>query len=84
MSTQELEAIKKSLGTILSDDVLNEAINSNNLLEEGFIDSFGVFELATHLENRLNITIPTECLDSKYFSSISNIETLCLKLIKTK
>jgi acyl carrier protein len=84
MHIQVLEVIKESLSVILSEDVIDGAMNSSNLIEEGFIDSFGVFELAAHLESNLDIVIPTEHLDPESFSSIKKLEALCVGLLKEK
>ena len=52
-----------------------------NLIELGFLDSMGVVELLTELEDRFGIEIPLDDFDVEAFSTINKIESYLVKLL---
>jgi len=53
-----------------------ELSNDDSLLEAGVLDSLGVFEVATFIENELGVTIADEDLVPDNFATIQRIANL--------
>ncbi len=67
-----MEPIKKIRDFIINDFLFGDGKkleNNTNLFEEGIIDSTGVIELISFIENTLNIIVKDEDLIADNFSS---------------
>lgn len=51
------------------------------LIESGYLDSFGVMHLLTEVEKQFNISIPVESIIPENFSSAKKIAELIEKII---
>lgn len=59
--------------TVLPRTDRTEVSDDDPLLDAGIIDSMGIFELASHLENTCGVTIEDHELVPENFSSINEI-----------
>lgn len=69
--------MKEKIISILNDideDIVSS--NSDNLLEEGVIDSFTIIEILTEIEDQLGIKIPDDQVLPENFISIDKIVEL--------
>lgn len=53
---------------------------SDSLLDSGLIDSVGIFELVTFLEERFGVQIPDEEIVPEHFETIENLNALVARL----
>lgn len=75
--------IKQTIKTFITENFLfgnDEGLTDDtSFLEEGIIDSTGVLELVTYLEEEFNITIDDEELIPENLDSINNITAFLQK-----
>lgn len=53
---------------------------TDSLLDSGLIDSVGIFELVSFLEERFGVQIPDEEIVPEHFETIENLNALVARL----
>lgn len=85
MEKEEVRSrVREALEHVLGRNEAKAALKSDDLLEEGYIDSFGLVELASHLEEMCQISIPPEKLTRENFRSFASLVTLCVSSLRQK
>ncbi|MCK5076381.1 MAG: acyl carrier protein [Calditrichia bacterium] len=79
-----MEGIKNQVKEFITEnffvDQVDNLSNSDSLLENGIIDSTGILELVTYLEENFEISIEDDELIPENLDSLNNIE----KFVKSK
>jgi acyl carrier protein len=69
---------------LLLDDKVEDLSNTDSLLEKGIIDSTGIIDLVSFIEEKYNIKIDDEELMPEYFDSLQAISEFVKNKISGK
>jgi acyl carrier protein len=67
---------------ILGEQRGNLANSSNDLFNDGYIDSYTMIELVVYIEDTLTLKIPEEHLTPDAFRSVDSLARLCDTLVE--
>ncbi len=81
----DINEIKKKISDFLMENLPNHGLELNNdtdLLNEWFLDSFGVIDTILFLEETFDVTIKRSAINADNFSNINTISAYVLEQLK--
>lgn len=81
----DINEIKKKISDFLMENLPNHALELNNdtdLLNEWFLDSFGVIDTILFLEETFDVTIKRSAINADNFSNINTLSSYVLEQLK--
>lgn len=77
------QAVRATLQSVLGPERATRAAASDDMLRDGYLDSFALLETAAQLEVALDIIITPDLLTPEKFRTVQTIATLCVDVSVT-